>query len=108
MKVRERGNIWPVVCVIAVALVVLILPPLIRQRQTSGRMATVDAQVSIGDSTSDPTSSRAPPTYLWPDSEVPRTVERLRDVTAVAIAASTYVAEGTMSATPRMTPARSR
>lgn len=97
MNVRERGNIWPVVCVIAVALVVLILPPLIRRRQTSGRMATVDAQVSIGDTTSDPISSRAPPTYRWPDSEVPRTAERLRDVTAVAIAASTYLAEGTMS-----------
>jgi len=97
MNVRERGNIWPVVCVIAVALVVLILPSLIRQRQTSGRMATVDAQVSIGDTTSDSISSRDPPTYRWPDSEVPRTAERLRDVTAVAIAASTYVAEGTMS-----------
>ncbi len=97
MNVRERGNIWPVVGVIAVALVVLILPPLMRHRQTTARMATVDAQVSIGDSKSDPISSRDPPTYRWPDSEVARTAERLRDVTAVAIAASTYVAQGAMT-----------
>jgi hypothetical protein len=96
MNVRERGNIWPVVCVIAVALIVLVVPLVIRQRQTSGRMATVEAQVSIGDSRSDPASSRNLTTYRWPDSEVPRTAERLRDVTAVAIAASTYVAEGAM------------
>jgi hypothetical protein len=94
---RERGNIWPVICVIAIAFLVVVLPLLIRHRQTNGRMATVDAQVSIGDARSDPISSRDPPTYRWPDSEVPRTAERLRDVTAVAIAASTYVAEGTMT-----------
>jgi hypothetical protein len=34
--------------------------------------------------------------YRWPDSEVPRTAERLRDVTAVAIAASTSVVEGSL------------
>jgi len=94
---RERGNIWPVICVIAVALLVLILPLVIRHRQASGRMATVDAQVSIGDARNDPVSDRDPPTYRWPDSEVPRTAERLQDVTAVAIAASTYVAEGAMT-----------
>ncbi|MDX6499578.1 MAG: hypothetical protein QOG23_2838 [Blastocatellia bacterium] len=94
---RERGNIWPVICVIAVALLVVILPFLIRHRQASGRMATVDAQVSIADVRNDPASSREPPAYRWPDSEVPRTAERLRDVTAVAIAASTYVAEGAMT-----------
>lgn len=94
---RERGNIWPVICVIAVALLVLILPLVIRHRQASGRMATVDAQVSIDDARSDPISSREPPSYRWPDSEVPRTAERLRDVTAVAIAASTYVVEGAMT-----------
>ena len=94
---RERGNIWPVICVIAVALLVLILPLVIRHREASGRMATVDAQVSIGDARNDPVSSRDPPTYRWPDSEVPRTAERLRDVTAVAIAASTYVVEGAMT-----------
>jgi len=60
-------------------------------------MATVDAQVSIADGMSDPASNRDPPTYRWPDSEVPRTAERLRDVTAVAIAASTYVVEGAMT-----------
>jgi len=94
---RERGNIWPVICVIAVALLVVILPFLIRHRQASGRMATVDAQVSIADGRNDPASSRDPPAYRWPDSEVPRTAERLRDLTAVAIAASTYVIEAAMS-----------
>jgi hypothetical protein len=65
-------------------------------------MATVDAHVSIADGRNDPDSSRDPAVYRWPDSEVPRTAERLRDVTAVAIAASTYVAEGAMSGrTPR-------
>lgn len=93
---RERGNIWPVTCVIAVALLVLLLPLIIRHRQASGRMATVDAQVSIGDARNDPVSDRDPTTYRWPDSEVPRTAERLRDVTAVAIAASTYVVEGAL------------
>ena len=94
---RERGNIWPGICVITVALLVLILPLVIRHRQASGRMATVDAQVSIADGMSEPASNRDPPAYRWPDSEVPRTAERLRDVTAVAIAASTYVAEGAMT-----------
>src|SRR5207248_2280155 len=89
--------IWPVTCVITVAILVLVLPLIIRHRQTSGRMATVDAQVSISDAGTDLTSSRESPTYRWPDSEVPRTTERLRDVTAVAIAASTYVAQGAMS-----------
>jgi hypothetical protein len=94
---RERGNIWPVICVIAVALLVLILPLVMRHRQASGRMATVDAQVSIADRSNDPATSRDPSAYRWPDSEVPRTAERLRDVTAVAIAASTYVVEGAMT-----------
>jgi len=94
---RERGNVWPVICVVAVALLVLILPLVIRHRQTSGRMATVEAKVSIGDARNDPLSSRNPPAYRWPDGEVPRTAERLRDVTAVAIAASTYVVEGAMT-----------
>jgi hypothetical protein len=60
-------------------------------------MATVDAQVSIGDARNDPISHRDPPAYRWPDSEVPRTAERLRDVTAVAIAVSTYLVEGAMT-----------
>lgn len=98
---RERGNICPVVCVIAVAILVLILPLVIQQRQASGRMATVDAQVSIGDARNDPASIRDSPAYRWPDSEVPRTAERLRDVTALAIAASTYVIQGAMT---RQTP----
>jgi hypothetical protein len=100
MNVRERGNFWPVACVILIALVVLVLPLVIRHRQASGRMATVDAHVSIADGRNDPGSSPDPPSYRWPDSEVPRTVERLRDVTAVAIAASTYVVEGSMTGRP--------
>src|SRR5260370_32815692 len=100
MSPRERGNFWPVSCVIAVAFLVLIVPLVIRHRQASGRMATVDAQVSIGDAGSDLISPRDAPTYRWPDSEVPRTAERLRDVTAVAIAASTYVVEGAMTGRP--------
>jgi hypothetical protein len=97
MSARERGNIWPIVCVITVALLVLVLPLIIRQRQASARMATVDPQVTIVDSKTDALSTRDSPMYRWPDSEVPRTAERLRDVTAVAISASTYVVEGAMS-----------
>lgn len=97
MNVRDRGNIWPGACVIVVALIVLVLPLVIRHRQASGRMAAVDAQVSIGDAKNDSVSCHDPPAYRWPDSEVPRTAERLRDVTAVAIAASTYVVEGAMT-----------
>ncbi len=97
MRARERGNIWPVICVIAITLAVLILPVIIRHRQVSARMATIDAQVTIGDSKTDLDSNRESAVYRWPDSEVPRTAERLRDLTAVAIAASTYVSEGAMS-----------
>lgn len=97
MRLRERGNVWPVIAVIVVALLVLVLPLAIRHRLASGSMATVDAQVSIGDARLDTTTSLEPPVYRWPDSEVPRTAERLRDVTAVAIAASTYVVEGAMT-----------
>ena len=46
---RERGNIWPLISVAAGALFVLVIVPLIIERNRSGRMATVDAQVSIGD-----------------------------------------------------------
>src|SRR5205085_4133667 len=74
-----------------------VLPLELRHKQTNGRMATVDAQLSIGDASSDPITNHDPTTYRWPDSEVPRTAERLPDVTAVAISASTYVVEGAMS-----------
>src|SRR6266478_1827325 len=94
MRARERGNIWPVICVIAITLAVLILPVMIRHRQASARMATIDAQVTIGNSKTDLNSERESAIYRWPDSEVPRTAERLRDVTAVAIAASSNIAEG--------------
>jgi len=60
-------------------------------------MATVDAQVSIGDNGSAAPSSSKVPTYRWPDSEVPRTADRLRDVTGVAIAAAAYVVEASLN-----------
>ena len=74
----------------------LVVVPLVLHRQRMAEMATVDAHVTIGDAGSanrgEPSASR----YRWPDSEVPRTVERLRDVTALAIAASTNVVDYAM------------
>src|SRR2546427_12494901 len=78
----------------------LILPVMIRHRQASALMATIDAQVTIGDSKTDITSNQPPAMYRWPDSEVPRTAERLRDLTAVSIAASTYLAESALAGHP--------
>ncbi len=79
MKSRERGNVWPVISVAAGAFFVLVIVPLILQRQTNARMATVDPQVTIGDA--------------GPES---------CDVTAIAIAAVTCVTEGTIQGrTPR-------
>ena len=94
MKLRERGNIWPVISIAAGAFFVLAVMPLILHRQQSGQMATVDAQVTIGDSGSESLTDATTATYRWPDSEVPRTAERLRDVTAVSIAAASNIAEG--------------
>jgi len=94
MKIRERGNIWPVISVAAGAFFVLAVMPLILHRQQTGQMATVDAQVTIGDGTSQSLTNTIIATYRWPDSEVPRTAERLRDVTAVSIAAASNIAEG--------------
>ena len=96
MKSRERGNIWPVISVAAGAFFVLVIMPLILHREKSARMATVDPQVTIGDEGSESSAGRNAPMYRWPDSEVPRTAERLRDVTAVAIAATSSVVEGAM------------
>jgi hypothetical protein len=90
---RERGNIWPVVAVAAAALCVLVIVPLIIERQKAGRMATVDAHVSIGDGEVSGSQSSAAKTHRWPNGEVPRTAERLRDVTGVAIAAATFLVE---------------
>jgi hypothetical protein len=99
---RERGNIWPVISVAAGAVFVLVIVPLIIERERSGRMATVEAQVSIGDAGSAQKAASEVPKYRWPDSEVPRTAERLRDVTGVAIAAAAYLVEGSMNGnTPR-------
>lgn len=94
---RERGNIWPVVSVAAAAFFVLVIMPLILHREKSARMATVDPQVTIGDAGSESSAGRNAPMYRWPDGEVPRTAERLRDVTAVAIAATASVVEGAIS-----------
>jgi len=94
MSIRERGNVWPVFSVAAGAFFVLVVMPLILHRQKSGQMATVDAQVTIGDTSSESVVNPSGPSYRWPDSEVPRTAERLRDLTAVAIAATSNVVEG--------------
>jgi hypothetical protein len=93
---REQGNIWPLVSVAGGALIVLVVVPLGIYRQSASRMATVDAQVTIGDMGSGSSTTGSRSSYRWPDSEVPRTAERLRDVTAVAIAASTSVIEGSL------------
>ena len=93
---REQGNIWPLVSVAGGALLVLVVVPLAIQRQGGSRMATVDAHVTIGDTGSGLSNSGRPSLYRWPDSEVPRTAERLQDATAVAIAASTSVIEGSV------------
>jgi len=93
---REQGNIWPLVSVAGGALLVLVVIPLAIQRHGGGRMATVDAHVTIGDTGSASSVARSSALYRWPDSEVPRTAERLRDVTAVAIAASTSVIEASL------------
>jgi hypothetical protein len=74
----------------------LVVVPLVLHRQQSARMATVDPQVTIGDGGADPNSRTNAKYFRWPDSEVPRTAERLRDITAVAIAASSTVADYAM------------
>jgi hypothetical protein len=93
MSIRERGNICPVVSVAAGAFLMLVVMPLILHRQKGGQMATVDAQVTIGDTSSESIVNPSHPSYSWPESEVPRTAERLRDLTAVAIAATSNVVE---------------
>jgi len=102
MRSRELGNIWPLISVVFIAFLVLVILPLLLQRQRTSRMATVEANVSIGDGGDRSADATSTPTHRWPDSEVPRTAERLQDVTAVAIAATTNVVEGVMSGrTPR-------
>jgi hypothetical protein len=93
---RDPGNILPLVSVAGGVLLVLVVVPLAIQRQGGSRMATVDAQVTIGDTGGGLSIAENRSLYHWPDSEVPRTAERLRDVTAVAIAASTSVIEGSL------------
>ena len=97
---RERGNIWPFISVAVGALFILVGVPLMMQQERNGRLATVDAQVSIGDGGSATRATSQSPAYRWPDSEVPRTAERLRDTTAVAVAAMSFVVEGTLNNHP--------
>lgn len=97
---RERGDIWPVIAVALGGFLVLFVLPLMIHRQKSGEMATVEAHVSIGESGSGHRTQGNSINYRWPDSEVPRTAERLRDVTAVAIASMTYVVEGAIRGRP--------
>jgi hypothetical protein len=99
---RARGNIWPVVAVAAAALCVLVIVPVIIERQKAGRMATVDAHVAIGNDEESTAQASAASSYRWPNGEVPRTAERLRDVTGVAIATATYLVEESLHGrTPR-------
>src|SRR5437899_508076 len=84
MRIRERGNIWPVISVAAGAFFVLVVMPLILHRQNSGRMATVDPQVTIGDAVSDTTAASNSPAYRWPDSAVPRSMES-RQVDGISV-----------------------
>ena len=100
MSKRERGNIWPVISVAVGAFLLLAIVPLILYSQKSSQLATVDAQVTIGDGGSGFVANSNNPTYRWPDSEVPRTAERLRDLTAVAIAAASNIAEGAIHRQP--------
>lgn len=100
---RERGNIWPVLLVAVGAFLVLLVLPAIIQRQKSGEMATVEAHVSIGNNGNTVASQATSTNYRWPDDEVPRTAERLRDVTAVAIASVSYVIEGAIVGRPPRT-----
>lgn len=93
---RERGNVWPVVSVASGAFLVLVVMPLILHRQKASEMATVDPQVTIGDGGS-ASSTSLTHKYRWPDSEVPRTAERLRDLTAITIASSANLVEGAMN-----------
>src|SRR5688572_15499957 len=99
---RERGKIWPIVLVVTAATCVFVVVPLIIQRQKASQLATVEAFVSIGDAVARAKPASSVANYGWPNSEVPRTAERLRDVTAVSIAAATNVVEGSLSGhTPR-------
>src|SRR5689334_10731157 len=90
---RERGSIWPVIAVAGTALCVLVIVPLIIERQKAGRMATVDAHVAIGDGDESTDQASTGSSYRWPNGEVPRTAERLRDVTGVTIATATFLVE---------------
>src|ERR1043165_5940322 len=93
---REQGQLWPLVAVAGAAVFVFVVVPLAIQRQGGSPMATVGARVTIGDTGNAPSLNNDSRVYRWPDSEVPRTAERLRDVTAVAIAATTSVVEGSL------------
>jgi hypothetical protein len=100
MRQREHGNIWPVISVAAGAFFILVIVPLAFQREKNAYLATVDPQVTIGDAGIDSTVGRNALLYEWPDSEVPRTAERLQELTAVAIAATSNVVEGSLSRKP--------
>lgn len=90
---RERGKIGVIYLVVGAAIIVFIVVPLVVQRQKAGKLAPVEAYVSIGDTPADVKRDVSVANYRWPNSEVPRTAERLRDVTAVSIAAASYVIE---------------
>jgi hypothetical protein len=97
---REQGRIWPVASVLIGAFVMLFVVPLGIHRAKTGQMATVEPHVMIGDGNQDNSQSSKIPSYRWPDSEVPRTAERLRDLTGIAIASMSYVVEGALKHKP--------
>jgi hypothetical protein len=100
---RERGKLWPVISVGAGAFAVLFVLPLMLHRQKSAEMATVEAHVSIGDAEAARQLQTVNNNYRWPNSEVPRTTERLRDLTAVAISSMSYVVERAIGGNPPRT-----
>src|ERR1051325_7625209 len=92
-SMSDKGNIKPIIMVATGAFLGLFLIPLLVNRTNTAQMATVNPHVSIGETSRDSSTPADTPTYRWPNSEVPRSAERLRDVTGVAIAAMTYVLE---------------
>lgn len=94
---RERGNRLPLLIVLIVAIGLFVVVPLLIQRQNASRMASVEPSVLISNTASSVSHDSHLPTYRWPNGEVPRTAERLRDITGVSIAAATYLVEASMA-----------
>jgi hypothetical protein len=94
---REDGKMWPITLVAVAAICVFLVIPLFIHRRKTGPLAPVEAYVSIGDTEAGAKQDSSVASYRWPNSEVPRTADRLRDVTAISIAVAAYVVEGSLS-----------